>query len=130
MRRGELAQQSGCNIETVRFYEKQGLLPAPPRTGGGHRDYAPEHLKRLTFIRRSRELGFTLGEVRSLLGLVDGGDWTCAEVRAMTLEHLADVRRKIADLQKLALILNDMAAQCDGGAVPECPIIDALMEST
>jgi MerR family mercuric resistance operon transcriptional regulator len=80
-------------------------LPTPPRTGAGHRDYAPEHLKRLTFIRRSRELGFTLGEVRSLLGLVDGGDWTCAEVRAMTLEHLADVRRKIADLQRLARTL-------------------------
>jgi MerR family mercuric resistance operon transcriptional regulator len=129
MRRGELAERSGCNIETVRFYEKQGLLPAPPRTAGGHRDYAEEHRRRLTFIRRSRELGFTIGEVRGLLGLVDGGDWTCAEVRAMTLEHLADVRRKIADLQKLAAILEDMAAQCDGGAVPECPIIDALLES-
>jgi MerR family mercuric resistance operon transcriptional regulator len=129
MRRGELAERSGCNIETVRFYEKQGLLPAPPRTAGGHRDYAPEHLKRLTFIRRSRELGFTLGEIRGLLGLVDGGEWTCAEVRAVTLEHLADVRRKIADLQKLALILGDMAAQCDGGAVPECPIVEALFQN-
>ncbi|MGH6894952.1 MAG: MerR family transcriptional regulator [Geminicoccaceae bacterium] len=128
MRRGELAERSGCNIETVRFYEKQGLLPAPPRTAGGHRDYAFEHLKRLTFIRRSRELGFTLGEVRSLLGLVDGGDWTCAEVRAMTLEHLADVRRKIADLERLARILEEMAARCEGGAVPECPIVDALLQ--
>lgn len=98
-------------------------MPAPPRTAGGHRDYAPEHLKRLTFIRRSRELGF-----RSLLGLVDGGDWTCAEVKAMTLEHLADVRRKIADLQRLARTLQDMAAQCEGGAVPECPIVDALLQ--
>jgi MerR family mercuric resistance operon transcriptional regulator len=129
MRRGELAQRSGCNIETVRFYEKQGLLPVPPRTAGGHRDYAQEHLRRLTFIRRSRELGFTLGEVRGLLGLVDGGDWTCGEVRAMTLEHLGDVRRKIADLQKLVVVLTEMAAQCDGGAVPECPIVDALLEA-
>jgi len=128
VRRGELAERSGCHIETVRFYEKRGLLPAPPRTAGGHRDYAPEHLRRLTFIRRARELGFTLGEVRGLLGLVDGGDWTCAEVRKMTLEHLASVRRKIAGLQKLGAILDDMAAECDGGAVPECPIIDALME--
>jgi MerR family transcriptional regulator, mercuric resistance operon regulatory protein len=112
----------------VRFYEKRGLLQVPPRTAGGHRDYASEHLKRLTFIRRSRELGFTLEEIRGLLGLVDGGDWTCAEVKAMTLEHLADVRRKIADLRKLAQILKDMAAQCDGGAVPECPIVDALMQ--
>ena len=125
MRRGELAQQSGCNIETVRFYERLGLLPAPPRTAGGHRDYAPEHLRRLTFIRRSRALGFTLDEVRSLLALV-GGDWTCAEVRAMTIEHLADVRRKIADLEKLERVLEDMTAQCEGGALPECPIVDAL----
>lgn len=128
MRRGELAERSGCNIETVRFYETQGLLPAPPRTAGGHRDYALEHLKRLTFIRRSRELGFTLGEVRGLLGLVDGGDWTCAEVREMTLEHLADVRRKLADLERLAQILEDMASQCDGGAMPACPVIDALLQ--
>ena len=128
MRRGELAERSSCNIETVRFYERQGLLPAPPRTAGGHRDYAPEHLKRLTFIRRSRELGFKLHEVRSLLTLVDGSNWTCAEVRAITLEHLADVRRKIADLQRLARTLQDMAAQCEGGAVPECPIVDALLQ--
>jgi len=128
MRRGELAQQSGCNIETVRFYEKQGLLPAPPRSAGGHRDYALEHLKRLTFIRRSRELGFTLEEVRRLLTLVDGSDSTCAEVRAMTLEHLADVRRKIADLEMLAQVLEDMAAQCEGDAVPVCPVIEALSQ--
>ncbi|HZA67388.1 MAG TPA: helix-turn-helix domain-containing protein [Geminicoccaceae bacterium] len=128
MRRGELAERSGCNIETVRFYEKQGLLPAPPRTAGGHRDYDREHLKRLTFIRRSRELGFTLDRVRNLLALVDGRDWICAEVRAMTLEHLADVRRKIADLERLARILEDMAAQCDGGQVPACPVIDALLQ--
>jgi MerR family mercuric resistance operon transcriptional regulator len=127
MRRGELARLSGCNIETVRFYEKQGFLPAPPRTAGGHRDYAPEHLKRLTFIRRSRELGFTLDEVRSLLALVDGSDWTCAEVRAMTLEHLAAMRRKITDLERLARILDDMAARCSGGAIPQCPIVDVLL---
>ena len=128
MRRGELAQRSGCNIETVRFYVKRGFLPPPPRTAGGHRDYAPDHLRRLTFIRRSRELGFTLHEVRSLLTLVDGSDWTCAEVRAITLEHLADVRRKITDLENLAQTLEDMAAQCDGGTVPVCPVIEALSQ--
>jgi MerR family mercuric resistance operon transcriptional regulator len=128
MRRGDLAERSGCNIETVRFYEKQGLLPAPPRTGGGHRDYDQEHLKRLTFIRRSRELGFTLAEIRGLLSLVDGGGHTCAEVRSMTFQHLNDVRRKVADLQRLALTLEDIAAQCDGEAVPECPIVEALFQ--
>ena len=126
MRRGELAEQSGCNIETVRFYEKRGLLPAPPRTAGGHRDYARAHLERLMFIRRARELGFTLDQIRDLLALVDGGDWTCAEIKAMTLEHLGHVRRKIMDLESLARTLADMAAQCDGGAVPQCPIIEAL----
>lgn len=130
MRRKELAQRSGCHIETVRFYEKQGLLPPPPRTAGGHRDYAPEHQRRLTFIRRSRDLGFALGQVRALLALVDGKGGTCAEVKAMTLEHLAEVRRKVGDLEKLGRILEDMASQCDGDAVPECPIIDALLERT
>jgi MerR family mercuric resistance operon transcriptional regulator len=129
MRRGELAQRSGCNIETVRFYEKRGFLPPPPRTAGGHRNYGREDLKRLTFIRRSRELGFTLDEVCGLLTLVDGSEWTCAEVRAMTLKHLAGVRGKIADLQKLAGILEDMAAQCSGGTLPQCPIVDALLEN-
>jgi MerR family mercuric resistance operon transcriptional regulator len=128
MRRGELAERSGCHIETVRFYEKEGLLSAPPRTAGGHRDYAREHLRRLTFIRRSRELGFTLDRVRELLAFVDRRDWTCAEVRAITLQHLAEVRRKIADLDRLARTLENMAAHCDGGAVPECPIVDALLE--
>ncbi len=126
MRRGELAGQSGCNIETVRFYEKQGLLPAPPRTASGHRDYAPEHLKRLRFIRRSRELGFTLDEVRGLLTLVDGSDWTCAQVKEMTVEHLAEVRQKITNLKRLETVLCELAAQCAGGKVPECPIVDAL----
>lgn len=128
MRRGELAERSGCNIETVRFYERQGLLPAPPRTAGGHRDYAREHLKRLTFIRRARDLGFALDQVRALLALADSRGGTCAEVKAMTLAHLADVRRKIDDLEKLGRTLEDMASQCDGGAVPECPIVDALLE--
>jgi MerR family mercuric resistance operon transcriptional regulator len=128
MRRGDLAERSGCNVETVRFYEKRGLLPEPPRTGGGHRDYDHEHLKRLTFIRRSRELGFTLAEVRGLLSLVDGGGYTCAEVRSLTLQHLDHIQRKIADLQRLALTLEDVAGQCDGDAVPECPIIEALFQ--
>jgi MerR family transcriptional regulator, mercuric resistance operon regulatory protein len=87
---------------------------------------AASHLQRLTFIRRARELGFTLDEVRSLLTLADGSEGARAEVKVITLEHLADVRRKIADLERLAQTLADMAAQCEDGAVPACPIIDAL----
>lgn len=129
MRRGELAKASGCDGETVRFYEKRGLLPAPPRTRGGHRDYGPDHLSRLVFIRRSRELGFTLDQIRGLLALVDGGVWTCAEVRALTLDHLGEIRQKIADLQSLERVLDDVASRCTGKAVPDCPVIDALLES-
>lgn len=126
LQRAELAKRTGCNLETIRYYEKIGLMPEPPRTGGGYRAYDREHLKRLAFIRRSRELGFSLEEIRSLLGLVDGGDYTCAEVRDMTLRHSADVRRKIADLRRLERSLKQMAAQCSGDTVPKCPIIDVL----
>ncbi len=126
--RGQLAKQSGCKGETIRYYEQIGLLPPPPRTEGGHRMYGEEHLRRLSFIRRSRELGFTLKEIRDLLRLVDGGAYSCAEVRALTLDHLRDVRRKIADLKRLDRVLSEMAARCEGGEIPECPIIDALFE--
>ena len=124
--RGTLAKQSGVNGETIRYYEKIGLMPDPGRSSGGHRIYEQPHLKRLSFIRRTRELGFTLKEVRGLLGLVDGGDYTCAEVRDRTLSHLDDVAQKIRDLQKMQRTLKSMAAKCDGGLVPDCPIVDAL----
>ncbi len=123
---GSLSKGTGCKIETIRYYERIGLLPEPPRSQGGHRLYEEEHLKRLTFIRRSRQLGFTLHEVRGLLRLVDGGEYSCAEVKALTLDHVAEVRRKLADLRKVKRVLEAMAAECDGGEVPECPIIDAL----
>jgi MerR family mercuric resistance operon transcriptional regulator len=123
---GQLAARTGVNLETVRYYERIGLMPVPRRTDGGHRVYDHAHLKRLGFIRRSRELGFSLEEIRSLLGLVDGGDYTCAEVRDLTLRHSADVRRRIADLRRLERSLKQMAAQCSGDTVPECPIIDVL----
>ncbi len=123
---GVLSKRTGCNIETIRYYERIGLLPAPPRTEGGHRLYDEAHLKRLTFVRRSRELGFTLNDVRGLLQLVDGGHYTCAEVRDMTLQHLDEIRCKVADLRRLERVLKEMAAQCTGDDVPECPVIDAL----
>ncbi len=123
---GALSEGTGCNIETIRYYERIGLMPKPSRSPGGHRLYEEDHLRRLTFIRRSRELGFTLEEVRGLLRLVDGGSYTCAEVKALTLDHAAEVRRKVADLRKLERVLKEMAAECDGGEVPDCPIIDTL----
>ena len=95
---GALSSRTGCSIETIRYYERIGLLPAPPRSAGGHRVYDLDHLKRLTFIRRSRALGFTLDQVRGLLGLVDGGDFSCDDIRRLTLAHLGEIRDKIAEL--------------------------------
>lgn len=123
---GALSKHTGCNIETIRYYEREGLMPDPPRTAGGHRLYEQEHIKRLTFIRRSRELGFTLEEVRGLLQIVDGGHYTCAEVKTITLDHLSEIRAKLTDLRKLERALKELAAKCTGDETPQCPVIDAL----
>src|SRR6266481_6962735 len=116
---GALSKRSGVNIETIRYYEKIGVMPAPARSAGGYRLYAPDHLKRLSFVRRGRELGFSLEELRGLLRLVDGHTYTCGQVRALTLEHVAQVRRKIADLRRLQRVMADMAAQCTGARIPK-----------
>lgn len=107
---GELSRQSGVHVETIRYYEKIGLLPRPSRTAGGHRLYADDALKRLTFVRRSRELGFTLEEIRNLLGLVEGG-YTCGEIKEAALMHLGDIKRKVADLRRMQRVLADTAKQ-------------------
>ena len=123
---GVLSTETGGNIETIRYYEKIGLVPPPPRTQGRQRVYDSAHLKRLTFIRRSRELGFSLEEIRDLLGLERGHALTCAEVKLLTQQHVADIRTKVRDLRRLERVLNDLAARCHGRSVPDCPIIDAL----
>jgi MerR family mercuric resistance operon transcriptional regulator len=125
---GELSRRTGVNIETIRYYERSGVMPRPPRTGGGHRAYTQDFVKRLAFVSRSRQLGFSLEEIRSLLGLVDEHEYTCADVRELTLRHAAEARRKIADLKKLERTLKEMAAQCHGDRVPDCPIVDALFD--
>ncbi len=124
--RGPLANEAGTNIETVRYYEKIGLMPPPRRSESGYRLYGEAARRRLRFILRGRELGFSIEELRSLLSLVDGGDYTCGEVREMTVAQLHRVRSKIGDLRRLERTLADMAAQCEGGVIPECPVIDAL----
>jgi MerR family mercuric resistance operon transcriptional regulator len=126
LKRGELARGTGCNLETIRYYEKIGLLREPPRTANGYRVYDDSHVSRLRFILRGRELGFTIEQIRGLLELLDGGNQTCAEVKARTEHHLDDVRAKISDLQRIEAILARTAAQCSGHAVPECPILEAL----
>lgn len=124
--RAGLARATGCNLETIRYYENVGVMPAPPRTVKGFRVYDATHIARLRFIMRMRELGFTLEEVRGFLALVDGGSRTCAEVRQLTEAHLIGVRAKIADLQRIEKVLGETAAQCSGEDVPDCPVLDAL----
>lgn len=124
--RAQLARKTGCNLETIRYYEKVGLLPAPPRSANGYRVYSPDLVQRLQFIMCARDLGFAMEEIRSLLSLTDSGEQTCAEVMARTQVHLIDVRCKISDLKRIEATLSDYLAKCSGEAAPDCPIIDAL----
>lgn len=124
--RSDLAKATGCNLETIRYYEMIGVMPDPPRTARGFRVYGEAHVRRLRFVMRMRELGFSLEEVRGLLALVDGGTQTCAEIRERTLAHLSEVRAKIADLQRIENVLEETAAKCSGEDVPDCPVLDAL----
>ena len=126
--RGALAVRTSCNIETIRHYERVGLLPPPPRSAGGHRLYGEDLVKRVNFVRRSRDLGFSIEEIRELLRLVDGGAYTCREVEKLARDHVREIRRKIADLRRLQRVLETMAARCSGDAVPDCPIIEALFD--
>jgi MerR family mercuric resistance operon transcriptional regulator len=115
---GLLSTQTNCKIETIRYYEKIGIFPKPPRTEGGHRIYSENHLKRLVFIRRGRELGFSLEDIRALLKLIDGGGHTCQQVEAITLHHLGNIHQKILDLKKLEKILAKISSQCGGKCYP------------
>ena len=126
---GELSRRTGVHIETIRYYEKINMLPAPLRTAGGRRVYGPIEIRTLTFIRRARELGFTLDEIRALLTLGGPGKATCSEVCAIATHHLEDIRSKLADLQKLERVLSGTIAQCSGNAVPDCAVLDSLYPS-
>ena len=125
---GHLSERTDCNIETIRYYERIGIMPAPPRSNGGRRIYQHDHIKRLMFIRRSRELGFSIAEIRALLSLVDEGSYSCGEIQTLTIEHIKNIKNKIADLKKLEKTLSRIASQCKADDIPECPIIDALFE--
>lgn len=124
---GELSRRTGCNIETIRYYERIELMPEPPRRGR-YRGYGSADVGRLGFIRRSRELGFTLVEVRALLGLAMGGHASCAEARDLAASHLRDVRSRIADLHRMERVLADAVRACDAGDEMGCPLIDTLFE--
>lgn len=124
---GRLAQLSGVNLETVRYYERIGLMPEPGRTVGGHRLYDDMHRRRLTFIRRGRELGFGIHEIRALLALAEPQRRSCNEVQTIASGHLHDVRAKIADLVRLEALLAATVDRCDSrGEAPACPVLDLL----
>jgi len=123
---GELSRLTGVNIETIRYYEKIKMLQPPPRTEGGRRVYGPTETRVLAFIRRGRERGFGLEDIRALLALGGPGKASCEDVRKIASHHLDDIRTKIADLRKLERLLAKTIAQCSGSRVPDCPVLDIL----
>lgn len=125
---GQLAKHAKCKVETVHYYEKSALMPKPPRTEGGHRIYALSHIKRLNFIRRCRELGFSIEKIKDLLKFIDEPDHYCGEVKAMAMLQSREVQSKIDDLERLKRALNEMVSRCKGSgfSIDDCPIIDAL----
>jgi MerR family mercuric resistance operon transcriptional regulator len=123
---GELSKYCGVNVETIRYYERIKMLSAPPRTASGRRVYGPAEKRALSFIRRSRDLGFTLEEIRALLDLGGPERASCADVHKIASAHLAKVRSKLSDLAKLEAILSETVARCTDGAAPDCPVLDIL----
>ena len=126
---GKLAQQTGCNVETIRYYEKAGLIDPPPRSAGGYRQYADTDARRIAFIRRCRDLGFSLPKIRQLLLMAgDADNHTRAEVKRLVAEQQDDIDKKIRDLKKLSAALNEISGHCDGAqdSASDCPILDAL----
>ncbi|MFA6115521.1 MAG: helix-turn-helix domain-containing protein [Sphingomonas sp.] len=123
---GKLAAATGTKVETIRYYESAGLLEAPERTKNNYRAYSPQHLARLSFIRRARALGFSLDQVQALLGLADQKDISCSAVDLIAREHLAEIDRKLKDLATLRSELSNLIVQCGQGTISECRIIETL----
>jgi MerR family transcriptional regulator, mercuric resistance operon regulatory protein len=123
---GALSRRTGVNVETIRYYERSGLLPKPARTAGGYRAYRPADAQRLLFIRRTRDLGFSLDEVRRLLGLADQKPRSCRSVHELAVGHLAEIRTKIIDLRRMEKVLAGMVAECAQGTMPDCPLLESL----
>jgi MerR family mercuric resistance operon transcriptional regulator len=123
---GQLAARSGIVVETIRYYERVGLIPGAPRSTSGYRLYRSEHVRRLVFVRRCRELGFSIKEIKSLIALADEREQPCSSVALIARQHLAEVRAKRADLGRLEQALEALTGSCDDGRVADCKILDAL----
>ena len=127
LKTGELAKQAGVKVETLRFYEREGLLPQPPRRASGYREYPAESVQRIRFIHRSKELGFTLREIKGLLELRVDPETTCAQVRQNAAEKVSDIEQKITDLKAIERALKKLMDACSGsGPIDECPILRHL----
>ena len=126
MKIGEIAQRTGLKVETVRFYEAEGLIAPPERSGGNYRLYGQSHLDRLAFIKRSRDLGFTLDQVRDLLRLADDPRGSCAEADAIATVHIQEIDRKLADLAALRAVIAQWGGACTATIIADCRVIDAL----
>ena len=124
---GELAKQTSVKVVTVRYYERVGILPAPPRSSANYRTYNQDHIRKLHFVRRCRELGFTLDQIRDLLRLSTEDAPSCSEVCALTARHLAETEEKLKDLRRLASELRRIHSSCNGKKnMADCRIIEAL----
>ena len=125
---GQLARETGCKIPTIRYYERIGLLPPPPRSAGNTRLYGPAHRARLGFIQHCRELGFSQSSIRDLLDLADQPDRPCEAVDQIARSHLEDVNRRMAQLAALKVELERMIGVCRGGQIADCRIIETLAD--
>lgn len=128
MKIGEVSRQTGCNVETIRYYERIGIIAAPPRRGT-YRDYAPADVRRLRFVRRARELGFCLEEVQALLDLAPRQNENCEKVQVIAEQHLASVRSKLSDLAKMELALSKLVERCGSSSTDHCPVVQSLAGS-
>lgn len=127
MRIGELSAVCGCPAETIRYFEKIGLLPTPIRNANGYRHYDESHQKWLHFILRSRALGFTQNEVRRLSGIAHQSQPACADVNDLLIDHIVDVQKKLTDLRQMEKALQRLKSKCQDGTLNDCPVIDELM---
>ena len=125
MKIGEVSKRTGCNIETIRYYERIGVIEPPPRKGA-YRDYGPADVDRLRFIRRARELGFSLEEVQALLDLAPRPHSNCTRVQFIAEQHLSNVRAKLADLERMELALATLVEQCGASDHDRCPVVESL----
>lgn len=125
---GELAERAGCTVQIIRHYEKIGLLPKTRRTSGNRRIYSEDQATRLVFIRHSRELGFSLDDIRQLLSFTDHPNQSCEQVDGIAREHLHGVQERLRRLRSMEQELKRMVHECDGGKVAECRIIEVLAD--